>query len=145
MKTGDEATDAAADLLKMRTARIIKAPTLDPEEEEMRARTRDAMRRMKGVKLQISDERITFDDVAGIGEAKVRICPSLRPATSGMCSKPLGHSKYSAWEAAPCPLEAAKLVIHSPDLPHRGVPHGPVILCITIPTHMHHRPHTHAQ
>lgn len=74
MKTGDEAQDAAADLLKMRSARIIKAATLDPEEEEMRAKTRAAMRRMKGVKLQISDERITFDDVAGIGEAKVQWC-----------------------------------------------------------------------
>ncbi|KAK9808335.1 hypothetical protein WJX73_003265 [Symbiochloris irregularis] len=72
-QTGDEGMDAAADHLKMRTARVIRAPTLDAEEEEMRAKTRAAMRRMKGVKLQISDERITFDDVAGIGEAKVEL------------------------------------------------------------------------
>ena len=57
----------------MRSARIIRAPKgkQDPEEAEMAARARAAMRRLRGVKLNISDERITFDDVAGIGEAKV--------------------------------------------------------------------------
>ena len=57
----------------MRSARIIKAPgrPKDPQEAEMAARARDVMRRLRGVKLNISDERITFDDVAGIGEAKV--------------------------------------------------------------------------
>lgn len=40
----------------------------------MRQRLRQAQSRMKGVKLQYTDEQrpIMFDDVAGIGEAKVR-------------------------------------------------------------------------
>ena len=40
---------------------------------EMKVRMRQAQRRMKGVKLQYTDEdRVTFADVAGIGAAKVR-------------------------------------------------------------------------
>ena len=40
---------------------------------EMKVRMRQAQRRMKGVKLQYTDEdRVTFDDVAGIGPAKAR-------------------------------------------------------------------------
>ena len=64
-------------LLKMRSARIIKAPgkPKDPEEAEMAARARAVMRQLRGVKLNLSDERITFDDVAGIGEAKA--CPAV--------------------------------------------------------------------
>ena len=72
----------------MRSARIIRAPKgkQDPEEAEMAARARAAMRRLRGVKLNISDERITFDDVAGIGEAKVgsgfRTSAALAPGDS---------------------------------------------------------------
>ena len=38
----------------------------------MRVKMRQAQREMKGVKLQYTDDdRVTFDDVAGIGDAKV--------------------------------------------------------------------------
>ncbi len=41
----------------------------------MRVRMRQAQRRMKGVKLQYTDaNRVTFDDVAGVGPAKARAC-----------------------------------------------------------------------
>lgn len=52
------------------------------EENEMKMRMRQAQRKMKGVKLQYTDETtVTFDDVAGIGEAKARPpAPVLRPA-----------------------------------------------------------------
>ena len=75
----------------MRSARIIKAPKgkQDPEEAEMAARARAAMRRLRGVKLNISDERITFDDVAGIGEAKVGI----------PCVAEHGMPVWTGWES----------------------------------------------
>ena len=71
------------ELLKMRSARVIKAPgkPKDPEEAEMAARARAVMRQLRGVKLNLSDERITFDDVAGIGEAKAR-APDLELQTA---------------------------------------------------------------
>ena len=44
----------------------------------MRIKMRKAQRQMKGVKLQYTDDsRITFDDVAGIGDSKVRQHPLL--------------------------------------------------------------------
>jgi ATPase family associated with various cellular activities (AAA) len=47
----------------------------DPEEERLRIKMRSAKRKMKGVNLQyVADRRVFFDDVAGIGEAKVPIC-----------------------------------------------------------------------
>ena len=53
----------------------------DPIQEEMRIKMRKAKRQMKGVKLQYTDDdRVTFDDVAGIGESKVSPC-SLSPAS----------------------------------------------------------------
>ena len=64
---------SAVQLLKMNTARIIKAQkkAKTPAEAEAAARSRAMMRATKGVKLNVSDELITFEDVAGIGEAKV--------------------------------------------------------------------------
>ena len=49
----------------------------------MRQRLRKAQSRMKGVKLQYTEEQrpIMFEDVAGIGEAKARLpCPSELPS-----------------------------------------------------------------
>lgn len=44
----------------------------DPAEEKLRIKMRKAKRKMKGVNLQyVADRRVFFDDVAGIGEAKV--------------------------------------------------------------------------
>ena len=49
----------------------------DPIQEEMRIKMRKAKRQMKGVKLQYTDDdRVTFDDVAGIGESKVSPAPA---------------------------------------------------------------------
>ncbi len=51
----------------------------DKEAEEMRVKMRQAQREMKGVKLQYTDDdRVTFDDVAGIGDAKVRVIYDVR-------------------------------------------------------------------
>ncbi|KAK9816556.1 hypothetical protein WJX72_001883 [[Myrmecia] bisecta] len=46
----------------------------DEREEEMKVKVRAAQRRMKGVKLQYTDEdRVFFDDVQGIGDAKIEL------------------------------------------------------------------------
>ena len=53
---------------------------VDPEAEALRlAEMRRLQRQMKGVKLQYIAENDTvfFDDVAGIGEAKVKLLPCL--------------------------------------------------------------------
>ena len=64
-------------LLSVVMIRVMKSPTFfalqDSEQREMRIKLRKAQSEMKGVKLQYTDEgRVTFDDVAGIGESKVR-------------------------------------------------------------------------
>lgn len=54
---------------------------IDPEAEALRlAEMRRLQRQMKGVKLQYiaEDDTVFFDDVAGIGEAKVTLLPCLR-------------------------------------------------------------------
>ena len=45
----------------------------DPAQRERRMKLRKAQSEMKGIKLQYTEEQrvIMFDDVAGIGEAKV--------------------------------------------------------------------------
>lgn len=53
---------------------------IDPEAEALRlAEMRRLQRQMKGVKLQYiaEDDTVFFDDVAGIGEAKVSVLPYL--------------------------------------------------------------------
>lgn len=65
--------------LKMKTVKVQKArPKKDPEDKkqvEMQMKLREAQRRLKGVKLQHIDdtETVGFDDVAGIGDAKVEL------------------------------------------------------------------------
>lgn len=52
---------------------VAEAQATDPAEEKLRIKMRAARRKMKGVNLQyVADKRVFFDDVAGIGEAKVR-------------------------------------------------------------------------
>ena len=61
--------EEAEQFLKMSTVKVQKART--PEQERIRQKLRAAQRRMKGVKLQYTaDDRVFFDDVAGIGAAK---------------------------------------------------------------------------
>lgn len=70
---GDQ-MEEAEQFLKMSTVKVQKART--PEQEKIRAKLRAAQRRMKGVNLQYTkDDRVFFDDVAGIGAAKVRARP----------------------------------------------------------------------
>lgn len=66
----------------------------DPEEERLRIKMRSAKRKMKGVNLQyVADRRVFFDDVAGIGEAKVskgfRACCHAHPLLLSQASRPL--------------------------------------------------------
>lgn len=68
-KEGGDQMEEAEQFLKMSTVKVQKART--PEQEKIRAKLRAAQRRMKGVKLQYTkDDRVFFDDVAGIGAAK---------------------------------------------------------------------------
>ena len=65
----------------------------DAEQREMRIRMRKAQSEMKGVKLQYTDEgRVMFQDVAGIGEAKV-LPP---PPPSLVCHQPPGPYFFSS-------------------------------------------------
>ena len=44
----------------------------DPKDEQIRIKEREAKRKMKGITLQYTEEeRVFFNDVAGIGDAKV--------------------------------------------------------------------------
>lgn len=61
--------EEAEQFLKLSTVKVQKAR--NPEQERIRQKLRAAQRRMKGVKLQYTkDDRVFFDDVAGIGAAK---------------------------------------------------------------------------
>ena len=69
--------DKAAEFGRLRTVKVQQAAAQDAVEREMAremaVRMRQAQRNMKGVKLQYTEAgRITFDDVAGIGDAKAR-------------------------------------------------------------------------
>lgn len=68
--------------LRLSSAEVSRAlqvkRVIDPEAEALRlAEMRRLQRQMKGVKLQYIAENDTvfFDDVAGIGEAKVTVLP----------------------------------------------------------------------
>ena len=62
------------------TRQARAAQVSEEEEEEMRVRMRQAQRKMRGVKLQYTDaNRVTFDDVAGVGPAKA-CAPSMQHA-----------------------------------------------------------------
>ncbi|KAK9823015.1 hypothetical protein WJX81_007049 [Elliptochloris bilobata] len=70
--------DKAAEFGRLRTVKVQQAAAQDDTErevaQEMAVRMRQAQRNMKGVKLQYTEAgRITFDDVAGIGDAKVEL------------------------------------------------------------------------
>ena len=65
---------------RLRTVKVQQAAAQDEVEREvareMAVRMRQVQRNMKGVKLQYTEAgRITFDDVAGIGDAKARPVP----------------------------------------------------------------------
>jgi len=68
---------------------------IDPDAEALRlAEMRRLQRQMKGVKLQYIAENddVFFDDVAGIGEAKVGLVGcSLLPAHFQHCTHPTKH------------------------------------------------------
>jgi hypothetical protein len=60
----------------------------DPEEERLRIKMRSAKRKMKGVNLQyVADRRVFFDDVAGIGEAKVSHRVACVPPRPPACNR----------------------------------------------------------
>ncbi|GFH12250.1 AAA domain-containing protein, partial [Haematococcus lacustris] len=64
--------DALMEMGKLNTARIRKAT--DPKIMEVKKRVRQARRALKREsKVQLSDEVIFFDDVAGNAEAKVQL------------------------------------------------------------------------
>ena len=72
--------DKAAEFGRLRTVKVQQAAAQDAVEREtareMAVRMRQVQRNMKGVKLQYTEAgRITFDDVAGIGDAKARAAP----------------------------------------------------------------------
>ena len=85
----------------------------------MRVRMRQAQRKMKGVKLQYTDaNRVTFDDVAGVGPAKVGF-PSVhvhrfshcRPSRLGTdcgrhSARPHASSVHAKSRAVPSCLQA---------------------------------------
>jgi len=68
----DEEKDEMAqadEFRKISTVKVQKAR--NPEQEKVQQKLRAAQRKMKGVKLQYtSDDRVFFDDVAGIGASK---------------------------------------------------------------------------
>ncbi len=69
--------EKAAEFGRLRTVKVQQAGAQDETErevaKEMAVRMRQAQRNMKGVKLQYTEAGvITFDDVAGIGDAKAR-------------------------------------------------------------------------
>ena len=69
----------------------MAAQVTEEEEMEMKVRMRQAQRRMKGVKLQYTDDdRVTFDDVAGIGPAKVRAARAPPPCAGRQAVFPSG-------------------------------------------------------
>jgi hypothetical protein len=66
--------EKAQDFGRLRTMKVQQAARREEDEEEMRIRLRQAQRKLKGVKLQYTDSgRVTFDDVAGVPGAKVRV------------------------------------------------------------------------
>ncbi|KAK2076235.1 hypothetical protein QBZ16_001167 [Prototheca wickerhamii] len=67
--TASDPNAQAEEMLKMKTMRIRKA-----EDPVRQRQIREAQRKLRGVKLQYSDaETIFFDDVAGIGDAKLEL------------------------------------------------------------------------
>ncbi|GIL87770.1 hypothetical protein Vretifemale_15817 [Volvox reticuliferus] len=69
---GDESMNALMDMGKLNTARIRKAT--DPKILDVKKRVRDVRRKLKREsKVQLSDEIIFFDDVAGNKQAKVEL------------------------------------------------------------------------
>ena len=70
--------DRMQNFSRMRSVKV--QPKMSRTDMEAQARMRAVGRQMKGVKLQYTaDDRVFFDDVAGIGQAKVRtpVCPDL--------------------------------------------------------------------
>lgn len=69
--------DEAEDFLRMGSVKVKKAMSKDEAENKnalIKEKMKQAAKSMKNVKLQYTDEDIiTFDDVAGIGEAKVEL------------------------------------------------------------------------
>ena len=71
----DDEMAKATEFLQLRTVKVRAAVT--PAEREKRVRMREAQRNLRGVTLQyMEDDIVTFDDVAGIGDAKVCACPA---------------------------------------------------------------------
>lgn len=70
---GEMSQADAEQMLQMRTMKITKARSKQGRSEAMARKVREAQRRLKGVKLQHTgdDDVVGFDDVAGIGDAKV--------------------------------------------------------------------------
>ncbi|GLI63674.1 hypothetical protein VaNZ11_006712 [Volvox africanus] len=69
---GDEGMNALMDMSKLNTARIRKAT--DPKILDVKKRVRDVRRKLKREsKVQLSDEIIFFDDVAGNKQAKIEL------------------------------------------------------------------------
>jgi len=69
---GGGAADAMADMAKLNTARVRKA--IDPRVLDVKKRVRAARRGLKREsKVQLTDEIVFFDDVAGNDEAKVAL------------------------------------------------------------------------
>lgn len=93
----------------MESALLFAAQATDPEEEKLRIKMRAAKRKMKGVNLQyVSDRRVFFDDVAGIGEAKVRAsCCRFR-----FCSLSSVMSAHTYRSRAAGPLDTRNSAAH---------------------------------
>ena len=92
--------DKAAEFGRLRTVKVQQAGAQDETEREvareMAVRMRQAQRNMKGVKLQYTEAgRITFDDVAGIGDAKARRL--LRFSRSKALCAHCRHWLHSTW------------------------------------------------
>lgn len=71
---GEMSQADAEQMLQMRTIKVTRARSKKGRSEAMARKVREAQRRLKGVKLQHTgdDDVVGFDDVAGIGDAKVR-------------------------------------------------------------------------
>ena len=87
--------DKAAEFGRLRTVKVQQAAAQDAVEREtareMAVRMRQVQRNMKGVKLQYTEAgRITFDDVAGIGDAKARAAPFKVSCWKTQCTLPHG-------------------------------------------------------
>ncbi len=86
---GEMSQADAEQMLQLKTMKITMGSSKAKRNEAMARKVREAQRRLKGVKLQHTgnDDAVGFDDVAGIGEAKVGVvgCTLYMYCMYGLC------------------------------------------------------------